>query len=72
MEIMITVFKESGKYYYESIVRVDKNIPIYEKEEFKKFIRENNPANIGEGFIVTKDMGTDFHTALWRYEEVYN
>lgn len=72
MEIEITVYKESGKYYYSSIVKVEKNIPIYEREDFMKFLRENNPANIGEGFIVTNDVGTDFHTALWRYEEVYN
>lgn len=70
MKIEITVYKESGKWYTSEIVDVDENISMYQ-EDFKQFIRDNNPANIGEGFITTKDLGDGFHDALWKYNELY-
>ena len=70
MKIEITVYKESGKWYISEIIEIDNNIPMWD-EEFKQFIKDNNPANIGEGFITTKDIGDGFHNALWRYNELY-
>lgn len=70
MEIEIIVYKNSGKWYTSEVVNSDIEIPMF-KDEFKQFIKDNNPANIGEGFIVTKDLGNGFHDALWRYEEIY-
>lgn len=56
--------------YTSEIIEIDNNIPMWD-EEFKQFIKDNNPANIGEGFISTKDIGDGFHDALWRYNELY-
>ena len=73
MEIEIIVFKNSGKYYTSDTVYSEQDIPIW-SEEFKQFIKDYNPANIGEGFILTKDtdkFNTGFHIALWRYNEIY-
>lgn len=73
MEIEIFVFKNSGKYYTSEIVHTEQDIPIW-SEEFKQFIKTHNPANIGEGYIMTKDTdryGTGFHIALWTYNEIY-
>lgn len=72
MIIEIIVYKNSGKFYTSEVIESDIDIPFYKTEKFKEFIRNNNPANIGEGFIVTQDNGTGFHDALWRYEEIYN
>lgn len=74
MEIEIIVFKNSGKYYTSETVYSEQDIPMYKDEEFKQFIRDHNPANIGEGYIITKDtdrFNTGFHIALWRYNEIY-
>ena len=73
MEIEIIVFKNSGKYYTSETVYFEQDIPMY-KEEFKQFIKDHNPANIGEGYIITKDtdrFDTGFHIALWTYNEIY-
>lgn len=73
MEIEIIVFKNSGKYYTSEIVCTERDISIW-TEEFKQFIKDHNPANIGEGFILTKDtdrFNTGFHIALWTYNEIY-
>ena len=73
MEIEIIVFKNSGKYYTSEIVHTEKDIPIW-TEEFKQFIKDHNPANIGEGYIITKDADrfvTGFHVRLWTYNEIY-
>ena len=70
MEIEITVFKESGKWYTSAIAKSDTDIPIW-KDEFKQFIKNNNPADIKEGFIVTRDIGNGFHSALWMYNDIY-
>lgn len=70
MRIEIIVYKSSGKWYTSEIIESDIEIPMYE-DEFKQFIKDNNPADIREGFIVTKDLGDGFHDALWRYNEIY-
>lgn len=72
MKIEITVFKNSGKYYTSEIAKSDNDIPIYD-DNFKKFIRDNIPANLGSGFIMTNDVENNqsFHIALWRYDEVF-
>ena len=73
MEIEIIVFKDSGKYYTSEIVCTERDISIW-TEEFKQFIKDHNPANIKEGFILTKDtdrFNTGFHIALWTYNEIY-
>ena len=73
MEIEIIVFKNSGKYYTSETVYSEQDIPMY-KDEFKQFIRYHNPANIGEGIILTKDtdkFNTGLNIALWRYNEIY-
>ena len=44
------------------------------KDEFIQFIKDHNPTNIGEGYIITKDtdrFDTGFHIALWTYNEIY-
>ena len=72
MKIKITVFESSGKYYTESIIECLDDIPMWETK-FEEFIKENNPANIGEGFILTEDLCDQnqyFHTALWKYEDI--
>lgn len=73
MKTEIIVFKNSGKYYTSETVYSEQDIPMY-KDEFIQFIKDHNPANIKEGFILTKDtdkFNTGFHIALWRYNEIY-
>lgn len=74
MKVEIIVYKASGKWYTSDVVEVENDIP-YWSDEFKEFIRNHNPANIGEGFIVTNDVDsgeyTGFHNALWLYSEIY-
>lgn len=70
MKIEITVYKNSGEWYTSEVVESAIDIPIW-KDEFKQFIKDNNPANIGEGFISTRTIGDGFHEALWRYNEIY-
>lgn len=70
MKIEIIIYKESGKWYTHDIIESDIEIPMY-KEDFKEFIKKHNPADIGSGFIVTRDVEDGFHDALWRYNEIY-
>lgn len=70
MEIEITVYKENGKWYTSEIVKSDVNIPLW-SDDFIKFIKDNNPADIGGGFIATRTVGDGYHNFLWRYEELY-
>lgn len=70
MKIEITVYKNSGKWYTSEIVENDVDIPMWD-EKFKEFIRDNNPADLGNGFIATRTIGDGFHNALWKYSEIY-
>lgn len=70
MKIEITVYKESGKWYTSDIVESATDIPLW-KDEFKQFIKDNNPADIGKGFIATRNVEDGFHSFLWRYEDLY-
>ena len=71
MKIKITVYKASGKYYTDETVESDVDIPMF-KDDFKKFIRENIPARIGEGYITVEDVCDDqsFHQVLYLYNEL--
>lgn len=68
------MFKESGKYYTSEDIECDHDIYAF-KKEFIDFIKKNIPAHIGEGYIVVEDVGNydtqSFHTALYRYEELF-
>lgn len=76
MNIKISVYKASGKWYASEIVPIEKDKHIF-TEEFQRFIRDNVPANIGEGFIVVDDVdddedsSSDFHNVLYRYGELF-
>lgn len=74
MKIEITVFKKSGKWYTSDIIESPENIMLSD-DKFKDFIRKHNPANIGEGYIVVKNVDngecTGFHNVLWTYDELY-
>lgn len=72
MEIEITVFKNSGKYYTNDIVKSDTDIWLF-KDEFKQFVKDNLPAKISEGFVTVRDTkdNQSFHIALYRYEELF-
>lgn len=71
MKIKITVYKASGKYYTDEIVENIEDIPMF-KLEFNKFVRDNIPAKIGEGYIVVEDMSDNqsFHQGLYKYNEL--
>lgn len=72
MEIEITVFKNSGKYYTNDIVKSDTDIWLF-KDEFIQFVKDNLPAKIGEGFVTVRDTrdNQSFHIALYKYEELF-
>lgn len=77
MKIEILVFKDTGKYYTSDIVESDKDIAIFDSK-FKLFIKNHIPANIGDGYIVVKDLedvdykNQSFHNALYKYNEIFN
>lgn len=71
MKIEITIYKNNGKFYTNEEVEIDDSIAIW-SDEFKKFIRKHSPANIGEGFVVTRAIGDGFCDGLWRYHEIYS
>lgn len=74
MKFRVTVFKDTGKFYAEDIVECE-TVPVY-REEFKKVLKKNLPADIGEGFVVINDEGFEEHNnnllynALYRYYEL--
>lgn len=72
MKLKITVYKESGKYYTDDTVENDKNIQLFDTQKFRKFIADNLPARIGEGFITVEDIdgNESFHGCLLRHEDV--
>jgi hypothetical protein len=72
MDIEITVFKESGKYYTSDTVHNNEDIYLF-KDEFLEFVKNNLPARIGEGFVMVKDASDNqtFHIALYRYNELF-
>lgn len=72
MDIDIIVFKSNGKYYTSETIHSEEDIWLF-KDEFIQFIKDNNPANIGEGFIVVRDAkdNQSFHFALYKYNEIY-
>ena len=71
MKIEITVYKETGKYYTSTIVENETPIMLFE-EDFKKFVAENLPAIISDGFVVTRNADPDsqeFYERLYRTTE---
>jgi hypothetical protein len=72
LDIEILVFKGNGKYYTSDTVHNDEDIWLF-KDEFIKFIKDNNPAKIEDGYIVVKDASDNqtFHYALYKYNEIY-
>ena len=72
MEIEITVYKPSGKYYTSNIVNSDKEIPLWD-DKFNEFVANNLPAIYSGGYITvadTKDDCKGFHSALYRFDEI--
>ncbi|MDF2530863.1 MAG: hypothetical protein K0Q65_444 [Clostridia bacterium] len=65
MEIEITVWKASGKYYTSGTARCDEDIPLWD-DKFKVFVANNLPARHGEGYVTVADKDDDqsFHYAL--------
>lgn len=71
MELRITVYKNSGKFYTDEVVKNDKDIYLW-KEEFKDFIRANIPARVSGGYVVVEDLNDNqsFHNVLYKYDEL--
>lgn len=73
MSLVITVYKESGKWYTSWVVDSDTNYDLWD-ERFTAFIRDHLPANIGEGFVVVEDTPNSdvgFHRRLFRYSDLF-
>lgn len=51
MEIIITVYRPSGKYYACNEITYDVDTPLF-KDEFKQFVREHLPAHLSDGIVV--------------------
>lgn len=70
VHVTIAVYKPTGKWYTESEVRSDKDVPIYDPE-FKKFILKNLPAHYDGGFVVVRSCDDDpgFHNVLYVYRK---
>lgn len=72
MKLMITVFKESGKFYANNEVESNQDIALFQPE-FKDFIKNNLPAKIEDGFVIVQDMPNEnqgFHIKLYRMSEL--
>jgi|GEM_PF-3226398 len=74
MELQIEVYKDTGKYYSSHIVRCDCDIPFFD-DRFVQFVKNNLPADIGEGYIVVTDTpraedSQSFHRRLYKYSEL--
>lgn len=73
MEIKITVYKESGKYYTDTIAKSETDIPMF-KQEFKKFVIDNLPAKLRNGYVIVEDVDIEkqsFHQGLYKIDELY-
>lgn len=72
MELKITIYKESGKYYTDEIINHEKDLQPW-SEEYREFLRNNLPATCSEGYIVVEDASEEqsFHNALYRYEDLF-
>lgn len=71
MHLKICTFKENGKFYAESEVTHANDIPLHD-EAFKKFVLDNCPSTMADGFVLVMDLpdGEGFHTHLFRYNEL--
>lgn len=72
MKINIVVFREDGEFCNDTVVEVPSDIP-YWHDEFKKIVRDNNPEDIGEGYIMTDDLNNDdpfYYCKLWKYDDI--
>lgn len=72
MELRITIYKGSGKYYTDEIVKNEEDLHIW-TEEYKEFLRKNLPTTYSNGYIVVEDIGENqsFHNALYKYEDLF-
>lgn len=70
-KIRITMYKDSGKYYTDEVVTSEKNMFEW-SDEFKRFVVDNLPATLSEGYIVVEDMpdGHGFHNVLYKTSEL--
>lgn len=76
MNILITVYKPTGKYYASGAVHIPNFNPSLWSEEFLKCVRDNLPARYGAGgFIVVQDIApvpvNEFHNCLLKYDELF-
>ena len=71
MDIIITVYKESGKYYTSERVQSEKNYELFDPE-FKRFVRKHLPARCQHGFVTVQDApsGEGFHNTHYMCDEL--
>lgn len=71
MHFMISVYKDTGKWYTDFEVKTDRIIELH-KSEFKEFIRDCLPAHCKGGFVVVNSCDDDsgFHNVLYKYDEL--
>lgn len=71
VEIKITSYKPSGKYYDGKVIKINKNINIWD-DEFYQILLDNCPYK--GGFIVVDDINIDkhdkFYQGLFKYEDI--
>lgn len=53
--IRISVFKPSGKWYTSTEIEVNEEYPVW-SDDFKELIKNNLPARIEDGYVVTTNM----------------
>lgn len=72
MELKITIYKESGKYYTDEVIKHKKDLQPW-SEEYREFLKSNLPATCNDGYIVVEDASEEqsFHNALYKYEDLF-
>jgi len=67
MNIKITIYKSSGKYYTSQVCYEDKNINLFD-DEWINWLNDHLPAHLEEGYAVTEDWDSyeGFHNALYK------
>lgn len=58
MKINITMFKSSGKFYADQTAESKESFKMYE-DDFLKFIYDNLPASLSNGYVVVSNADPD-------------
>lgn len=72
MEIEITVYKGTGKYYTSGKASHDEEIPLW-NDKFDEFVANNLPAFVSGGYVTVDDVDDackGFHCHLYLYDEL--